>query len=150
MKKMIIFSLVALFSSLAVRAQHEGELTQDNVQIEDCNYASVTVLYKVGHFFGEPTVNGVYKATGSADCKIPPSTTIWLKIAHTNGQYGYIRVSPTTPKVNEGYGFNFTGSPNWDDFICQHDGNSKGECFDKETAKTLYKEGSITSFEVSW
>ena len=143
-----LFFLWAISSTLL--AQHEGTLTQYNVQIGDCFYRSITVKYSVGSFFGEPTVNGAYKVEGDSDCVLPYSTTIWLKITGSGGSVGYIKLSPTVPKVNEGYGYNFTGSPNWSRFICGFQGRQQAECMTEEAAKALYKEGRITSFSVAW
>jgi hypothetical protein len=149
MKQLIILSL-AVFCSLQAWSQHEGTLTKSDVTIGGCTYSSISVKYKVGHFFGEPTVNGAYKVSGSSDCTLPYSTVIWLKITHPSGGYGYIKLDPTVPKVNSGYGYNFTGSPNWDEFICGYNGTKKGRCFSESDAKKLYKEGSISSFVVAW
>ena len=150
MKQFIFVSMLAILCSFNANAQHEGTLTDYDVRIGNCTYSSVTVKYKVGHFFGEPTVNGVYKVSGSSSCTLPATTTIWLKIKHPQGGHGYIRLSPTVPAPNNGYGMNFTGSPDWDEFICGYDGTKKGRCFDEEKAKRLYKEGKIVSFDVAW
>lgn len=149
MKTKLIFSTLMFLVVLYGYSQHEGTLTKRNVSIKNCNFSSLTVKYKVGSFFGEPTVNGAYKLTGSDNCKAHYNTTIWLKI-QSGGSYGYIRLAPTVPKTNEGYGYNVTGSPDWDDFICGYSGNKKNNCMTEEQAKNLYKNGRITGFEVGW
>jgi hypothetical protein len=131
-------------------AQHKGTLTLQNVKIGNCLCSSVTVKYDIGHFFGEPTVNGTFKFTGDPNCKLPSSTIILLKIEYPGGGHGYIDIRPSIPNVNGGYGFNTTGSPSWDELICGYKGTTAFDCFDTNTAKRFYKEGSISSFIVKW
>lgn len=145
----ILVTAVLLFTPEFTYAQHEGTLTKRNFSIGKCSVSSMNVKYKVGHFFGEPTVNGAFEWSGTSDCDLPYSTTIWLKIVHGSA-YGYIRLSPTVSDEGKGYGFNVTGSPDWDEFICGFDGSKKKSCMDEESAKALYKSGRITEFKVGW
>lgn len=148
MKKKLFF-LLTVFISVALLGQHQGTLTERNVQIGDCLYSSVTVKYKLDHFFGEPTVNGSFKLQGDENCKLPIYTSILLKIENGNN-YGFIKITPALPKINEGYGYNVTGSPNWSDYICKYRGSHKANCADKDTAKEIYRTGSVTSFDMIW
>jgi len=156
MKKLHVYFnlLLILFgTSISANAQHEGTLSKHDFTLNGCRVSSMTIKYKVNHFMGEPTVNGTYKwEAGSGtekDC-LPYSTTIWLKIERPAGGYGYVRMSPTVPNAGTGFGYNTTGSPNWDDFICGFDGSQKKQCFPESKAKTLYKEGYINDFTVTY
>ena len=151
MKKNSFLVVLGLILSITAFSQHKGTLTQYNVKIGNCSYSSLTVKYDIGHFFGEPTVNGTYKVTGNSNCSLPSSTTIWLKIEQQGGNgYGYIKLSPTVPDVNGGYGYNTTGSPDWKEFICGYRGTENYNCLSENNAKKLYQTGKITSFLVAW
>ena len=150
MKKLSFLIVLSLMISSFAYSQHEGTLTQSNVQIGDHTYSSITVKYKIGTLMGEPTVNGSYKVTGNSNYDLPSSTVIWLKITTSNGGSGYIRLDPAVPEVNGEYGYNCTGSPNWDNFICGFSGTEQGDCQSAESAKEIYKNGSINSFKIAW
>lgn len=150
MKIFALAIMTLILLPLDTMSQHEGTLTQTNVTIGNCVYSSITVKFTVGTFFGEPTVNGTYEVTGDESCRLPYSTIIWLKISDGAGNRGYIRLSPTIPTVNEGYGYNFSGSPNWNSFICGYQGTRQNGCMNAEGAKNLFLEGEIQSFIVAW
>lgn len=141
--------LLSIFLTSIVYAQHQGELSQTYILVGNCNVNSVTLKYELSSFFGEPVVNGVYKASGSSACTLPSSTTIWLELSY-GGMKGYVRISPTVPRVNEGYGYNFSGSPNWNNLFCGFRGSEKTSCLSAEDAKVLYKNGVVTGFQVAW
>lgn len=150
MKAFLMFILCLAMSSAQLQAQKKGTLSRNNILVQDCSY-NFTVAYSLWHLMGEPTVNATYKISGDANCKLPHTTLVWLKIEHpTNGMFGFIKVDPVVPKVNGDYGYTSTGSPNWDEYICSVVKNKKGECYSKEEAILLYKEGEVTSFEVGW
>ncbi len=144
-----------VFTTLTIHflfAQHEGSLSRNDFAVRDCQVNSMTVKYDIGHFFGEPTVNGVFKwesGFGTDNDCLPATTTIWLKIQYQEA-WGFIRLSPVIPKAGAGYGFNVTESPDWDDFICGFDGDEKDGCMSEESAKEVYKNGSITDFRVGY
>ena len=150
MKNIITSIFILMITSNVLYAQLEGTLTKTNVRIGNCMCNEITVKYKISTLMGEPTVNGSFKVEGDYGCTLPYSTIIWLKISNRNGGYGYIKLDPTLPKINEGYGFNVTGSPDWDRFICGYNNTKAVECMSAESAKNLYRNGSIVSFEIAW
>ncbi|MDH3700069.1 MAG: hypothetical protein OEU46_02045 [Alphaproteobacteria bacterium] len=136
--------------ALAGKYDLKGTLTGRSVNIPGCGVIdSMSVKYSVGTFMGGTTLAGVYKWTAgkkSVERCINYSTDIYLKVHGQNGRSGYIKVSPSTSKSGKGYGFDTTGSPDWNAFICNFRG---GNCLTANDAKNLIKSGySITSFRV--
>ncbi|MBB3045912.1 hypothetical protein FHR99_000148 [Litorivivens lipolytica] len=129
----------------------KGTLTKRNLKVGSCEVASLTVAYDVTHFLGEPLVKGDYKwqapAGGAKDC-LPSSLSLWLKIQNREA-FGYVEINPVVPRAGSVSYSGTADSPNWDSFICGYEGDDETQCFDKETAKTLYKKGRISDFELS-
>ncbi len=126
-------------------------MTKENFSIGACQVERLTVNYKVDHLMGEPTVNGAFEwiaAPGTPNDCLPSNLAIWLRIENGQG-HGYINISPTVPKSGEGFGFNTTGSPNWDRFICAYSGAEATDCLPASSAKQMYNGGSIVDFELS-
>lgn len=131
----------------------DGYITKRNIQIGNCTIDELIVHYRVSSFFGEPTVNGSFKwtaGTNTADDCLPYSTKIFLKITEPSGGNGYIILSPVVPKSGAGYGYNVTGSPNWNDHICGHYGTQKTTCLNESDAKYIHINGSITDFDIEY
>ncbi len=149
---LVLFSAFAFSQATAKEVcDCTGTLTKNNFRVGQCSVRSMTVKYKVGHFFGEPTVNGTYKwqaGTGTKQNCLPSDLKVWLKIKNGTS-YGYIGLAPTVPKADGGYGYNVTGSPNWNSFICGYSGTRERNCFNPDSAKRIYKGGSIVGFELS-
>lgn len=123
----------------------EGTITRQHLTVGSCQIAHITVAYQIGVFFGEPTVNGNFRweagANTPADC-LPYNFNAWVKLQNDQA-YGYVKIDPTVPKAGD-TGFNVTGSPNWDNFICGFQGTSKSGCFSAEEAKQLFRRGRVT------
>lgn len=123
----------------------EGTITRQHVTVGSCQITRITVAYQIGVFFGEPTVNGNFRweagANTPADC-LPYNFNAWVKLQNDQA-YGYVKIDPTVPKAGD-TGFNVTGSPDWDNFICGFQGASKSGCFSEEEAKQLFRRGRVT------
>ena len=101
------------------------------------------VVYDISQFFGEPTVNGAFewRAQSGFESTLPSNTTVWLEVRNEMGG-GFIEIRPTLPKSGEGMGFNFTGSPDWDDVIALNvDSRGGSNYVDEETAKNFWRAG---------
>ncbi len=147
--KNLVITFVLMTSSLFAVGPGSDSMTKYNVRIGNCTADSLTVKWRLDSLMGEPTVSGSFKWDSYDDCRLPSSTKIWLKVSSGSNFYGYVKLSPVTPKANRGYGYNTTGSPNWNSAICGW-GNQSHQCFDSSQAKSLWKQGSVTDFEVSW
>lgn len=130
-----------------------GTLRKTNLQYSDIEIAELEVKYRLDTLMGEPTAGGAWKWTkGGApdeDAKLPYDFVIWLKIRNGSA-YGFVKLNPTVPKSGKGYGFNATGSPDWDDYICSFRGPEKDGCMTEEQAKAVFKGGEVVDFEVSY
>ncbi|MEH6548713.1 MAG: hypothetical protein V7711_11495 [Pseudomonadales bacterium] len=145
----VIGSTLFLCAPVLAVGPGKDTLTRNNVQISQCLADTVTAAWSLDSIFGEPTVNGSFKWTGNAKCKLHYSTKLLLQISKS-GKTAYIEVSPVLPKANEAYGFNTTGSPDWSSTVCLYNGNQKTECLEESAAKRLWKSGKITDFMFIW
>ena len=125
-----------------------GQMTAYGLWIGYCQVDEITVSYNLDSLMGEPTVSGTYAWYGP-DCSLPYSTTIWLKVAAGDG-WGYVKLDPVVPRAGDGFAYNVTGSPNWNNLLCGFDGPQKFDCFDAEDAKWFWREGYVSEFEVAW
>ncbi|MCP3890015.1 MAG: hypothetical protein GY702_14255 [Desulfobulbaceae bacterium] len=142
--------ILLVFPCLSIAAgPGSGRMTKNNIRIGQCRADSMTVQWKLGSLMGEPTVAGSFKWRGQ-DCRLPSSTTIWLKVVDGHGGRGYVRISPATPKANSGYGYNTTGSPNWKKALCGYSGTSRTKCYGKKNAIAIWKNGYVDDFTVQW
>lgn len=153
--KIGIFVLFVLFCVVVAYAAGPGEgsmkkgpLTIRGSDDEACSAYSVTAKWRLDSLLGEPLVNGSWKWTGSGDCEAHYSTVVWLKI-QSGDSWGYIRIAPAIPKANKGYGFNTSGSPDWDELICGYSGSQATKCLPEKAAKHLWLNGQITDFIVA-
>jgi ankyrin repeat protein len=125
------------------QSQLSGELTQTNLTVGDIAISSLTTRYRISTLVGEPLVSGSWKWESDSDATLPYNFAVLLRIE--NGQTkGYIKIDPSIPKPNKGYGFNASGSPNWTSFLCGYQGNQKLNCLNKEQAQLMLKGGSVT------
>ena len=154
MKKIILLVSAVLFITLPsismAAGPGSGSKTKYNIRIGNCQADSIKVKWRLDSLMGEATVNASYKWNGDRNCKLPHTTTIWLKVTNGSGGKGYVRVSPVTPKANKGYGYDTTGSPNWNKILCGYSGTRKTSCLDKKSAKNLWKTGDVEDFKVAW
>jgi len=126
-----------------------GSKTKYNVRIGNCSADSISVKYKLDSLMGEPTVAGSFKWSGS-NCNLPSSTMIWLKVENSYGGRAYVKLDPVVPNANAGYGYNTTGSPNWNSALCGYSGTRARNCMGPSDAKELWKSGYVSDFSVAW
>lgn len=126
-----------------------GSDTQHNVRIGNCSASTVEVRYRLDSLMGEPVVGGSWRWDGDSSCRVPSSAMIWLKVQN-GANYGFVRLDPAIPSANQGFGFNVSGSPNWDEVVCGYNGTRPQGCMDSSSAKALWKSGRVTGFEVVW
>lgn len=146
----IVLLLLLINVSLGLAEEISGTVTRSNFQVGECAVSSMSVKYRLNTLLGEPVVNGVFEWTAepgtSSDC-LNYSTVIYLKVSGSGG-HGYIKISPSVPDSGEGYGFNTSGSPDWDEVICGT-GTQENDCLTEDQAKNFWKSGfSVDSFEV--
>ncbi len=122
---------------------------RDVGNIGRCRTGAVTVRYKLDSLMGEPTVAGSFKWSGNGKCAVPSSTVIWLELTYGRSK-GYVRLAPVTPKANAGYGYNTTGSPNWNRVVCGYRGTRRKGCMGADSAKQMWKKARVTGFQVAW
>ncbi|MDW6003289.1 ankyrin repeat domain-containing protein [Vibrio mangrovi] len=124
-------------------SEYSGEFTHRNLKVGDIAIRSITTRYRISTIMGQPLVSGSWKWESDSDVTLPYNFAVLLRIE--NGQTrGYIKIDPSIPKSNKGYGFNASGSPNWKSFICGYQGNQKLNCLNKEQAQMMLKGGQIT------
>ncbi|EKF74582.1 hypothetical protein A11A3_08145 [Alcanivorax hongdengensis A-11-3] len=126
-----------------------GSQSQFNVRIGNCMASSLEVRYRLDSLMGEPIVGGSYRWNGDNRCDLPSSTVIWLKV-QSGSTYGYVRLDPAVPGANRGFGYNVSGSPEWDEAICGFNGTRRTGCMNSSAAKSLWKSGRVTGFSVAW
>lgn len=99
---------------------------------------------------GEPTVNGSFRWDGEK-CELPASTVAWLKLEQTNGSgSGWGNIAPVVPEANGDYGYNTTGSPDWEQAVCGFSGAEAIDCVGSKEARTLWTTAAVTDSEVVW
>jgi len=153
MNKFILIFLCTLLSCSLATAQGEGERYKHNFRAGNCDISSMTVIYSFDSLLGEPVVNGTFKwernAGTEADC-LPYNTRIALKVQKGDA-YAYVNIAPTVPEAGEGYGYNTSGSPNWDDLFCGWGESHVNECMTEEQAKNFWVNSfNVVDFEVWW
>ncbi|MGB2247221.1 MAG: hypothetical protein ACPH3N_06100 [Alcanivorax sediminis] len=126
-----------------------GSDSKYNVRIGNCNASSVEVRYRLDSLMGEPVVGGSWRWNGDSNCDAPSSTVIWLKV-QSGSSHGYVRLDPAVPDANQGFGYNVSGSPDWDEVACGYRGTQRNGCMDPGSAKQLWKSGRVTGFEIAW
>ena len=116
MKRILVLALFVMATASLVAAKDSGRITKRNFSVGNCEVRLMTVKYDISTIFGEPLVKGSYKweagTDTEADC-LPYRFKVWLKMAHSNSGYAFIRLNPVIPKAGRGYGYNTSGSPNW-------------------------------------
>lgn len=126
----------------------KGDMMHTDMWIGDC-YGSVVVRWDLDSLLGEPLVKGSWKYFG-ADCKPSHSTIVWLKVEAPGIGHSYVRLAPVVPNKASEWGFNTPGSPNWDEVLCGYRGTRTLQCLEPNDAKRVWRNGSVTDFEVVW
>jgi len=145
----IAAGLAALLCSTTVLAAGpgKGSVSRQGFEVGNCAVDRMTVKYKLDSLLGEPTVAGTYRWAGDGSCELHYSTTVWLKLEAGNS-HGYVHLAPVVPDPGE-WGYNTTGSPDWDEAVCGYKGTEKGRCMTPDQAKHMWKNARVTTFEVA-
>ena len=126
----------------------------------DLNISNITVKYSISHFFGEPTRKAVMKWEGSGSI----GDIKWAgQLLDNDGQAIMYNDRPvycsylvgTINGPGEGYGWDVTGSPSWEELFVYLDNETLETSFDipAADAKSLYIGdfvlGNLTILEVN-
>ena len=150
MKRLHLFALLICFliaNPNEVFAQDEGTLTKSNVEHHGCEISSITAKWSFRSLMGEAVKNGSYRGGAGYgtdyDC-FSYKDFIILKVQSNDNSnaYAWVEIDPTVPKAGQGYAYNTSGSPSWDDLFCGfNEYGKKSDCWGKETAKLFWKGG---------
>jgi len=130
-----------------VLSQDEGTLTKSNIDHYGCKISSITVKWSFRSLMGEPVKSGNFKWEAGygtdKDCLSYKDFVILKVQSKVNPDvYAWVEMDPTTPDASEGYSYNTSGSPNWDELFCGFDRNGhKYDCWDEKYAKSFWKGG---------
>lgn len=147
MPSILGIAALILVRSVSAAGPGDGTVSRDNLEVGRCEVARMTVKYNLDSLMGEPTVAGTYRWQGDGTCELHYSTTVWLKL-ETDNSHGYVKLAPTVPDAGE-WGYNTTGSPDWDEAVCGYQGTEKGQCMTPDQAKSMWKNARVTGFEVA-
>jgi len=153
--KKIGLSLLLIIMLQISFAQGKGEMTKNDQEHFGVTISSITAKWSMSTLMGEAVINGSFKwenADNSAKNQLKYNDFIILKVQQNNDQtaYSWVEVKPTVPKSGKGYGFNTSGSPNWDKVFGSFDeeGN-KINCWSAADAKSFWKRGfSVVDFKL--
>lgn len=115
---------------------HASNLIDSETEV---NVSEISYKYILGAFFGEPTHKGILMWKGNAGKNKIFDIKIRSKIFNTNHTFSgyYYDYSPMTSSTDGEWGWDVTGSPAWDKFF--NDGN--GNFISADVVKSLYKAG---------
>jgi len=148
--KLFFFIYLLLSVSSFAAGPGTGNMTKFNIKVDECKVSAINVKWKLDSMMGESIVNGLYKWDSNEKCSLPISTAIYLKIEDYSGKNGYIKIQPTVPKANSGYGFNVSGSPPWSKAIIDFGRHQNIKYQSPSDAKYLWKNGEIVDFIIKW
>lgn len=142
------FSTVGLRAVNPSGAPGAGRLSRPVSNVGGCRATNVSVSYKLDDLLGDATVNGEWSWQGDGACTPAASTKVWLRL-QDGSAYGYVEISPSVPRAG-GPAMNATGSPDWSQLVCGFDGARAAGCMDAASARKLWTNGRVASFEVGW
>ncbi len=151
-KGLKLFGFISFFLTVSMYAvgPGTGNMTKFNMKIDTCHVSAINVQWKLDSMMGEAIVNGLYKWDTNKKCSLPLTTTVYLKIEDSSGKNGYIKIQPTVPSANSGYGFNVSGSPPWSKAVIDFDRQNKIKYQSASDAKFLWRHGEIVNFIIKW
>lgn len=126
-----------------------GSQTVSVTHIGGCTANSITARFNLGVLMGDATVSGSWSWQGEAGCTAPSSTRVWLRLQHGSA-YGFVAIDPAVPKPGGSFGYNSTGSPDWNQLVCGFNGAQSGGCMSKDNARSLWAQGRVTDVVVAW
>ncbi len=126
-----------------------GSMRKEGLRVGGCAVRSIQVEWSLGVLMGEATVMGTYTWQGEADCKLPTSTVVLLRLDAPGLPGGWLALSPVVPPAGE-RGFNVTGSPARSALLCQYDHARRGDCLSADAARDVWIAGQVSDFVVAW
>ena len=144
----MVFTLLPMDRSMAV-GPGKGEMTKHNVEFADCVADSVTVKWNLDTFFGEPVVYANYRYESTdPECKPHYSSAVLLRV-ESGGGFGHVISRLSNPSRPGKWGFNVSGSPDWDELLCGYVRQQWG-CKPEEEAKRTWLDGKVTDVFIHW
>ncbi|WP_257283202.1 hypothetical protein [Endozoicomonas sp. SESOKO1] len=127
-----------------------GESRKIKFKVGDITIDELTVKYEISHFFGEPMVSGSWKwnSKTAGENALPHDFAVLLKVQRGNS-FGFVKLDQAMPKANHGYGYNVTGSPDWDELFCSYASSDRLSCLTEDQAKWLYAGGNVVDIAVT-
>ena len=150
MKILNLFPMLLCFMMIntsLIFSQDNGKLTKRNITHYGCEISSLTVKWSFRSLMGEPVKSGNFKWEAGYETDeecLSYKDFIILKVQSNNNSnaYAWVEIDPTTPDAGEGYSYNTSGSPSWDDFLCSFNSNGKKyDCWNEESSKSFWKGG---------
>ena len=150
MKYLTLFAVLICFLMVNTNdafSQDKGTLTKTNVTHYGCDISSITVKWSFRSLLGEPIRGGSYKweaGYGTDDDCLSYKDFIILKVQYNRDSnfYAWVDIDPTVPKAGQGYAYNVSGSPSWDELFCGFNRNGEQyNCWSEEEAKTMWVDG---------
>ena len=142
-----LIMVLCLFFAITSEARSElgcqGELTLHNVNLDGVNINQLSIQYKIGFFFGEPTEYYIMKYS-SDDENIEIGNIHFRARIYSQGKAinAYAKFSPLTAAPNE-WSWDVTGSPNWDKFLFNQDNFYLSEAEVKSIYRNEFKLGDL-------
>ena len=127
-----------------------GESRKIKFKVGDITIDELTVKYEISHFFGEPMVSGSWKwnSKTAGENALPHDFAVLLKV-QKGSSFGFVKLDQAMPKANHGYGYNVTGSPDWDELFCSYASSNRLSCLTEDQAKWLYAGGKVVDIAVT-
>ncbi|MCW5629573.1 MAG: SH3 domain-containing protein [Rhodoferax sp.] len=126
-----------------------GSMRKEGLRVGGCAVRSIQVEWSLGVLLGEATVAGTYTWQGDADCSLPVSTVVLLRLDAPGLPGGWLAVSPVVPRAGE-RGFNVTGSPARSALLCRYEHARRGDCLSADVARDVWTAGQVSDFVVAW
>lgn len=126
----------------------EGNLSRAGINIGRCQARSASLTYSMDSFMGGGKVAAALSWQGDPNCQPPANSVVWLRV-QDGSAYGYARVDGSLPRAGA-TGSDMARILDWDDMFCGFNGARPSQCMDEASAKRLWSNGRVTSFEVAW
>lgn len=126
-----------------------GSMRKEGLRVGGCAVRSILVEWSLGVLLGEATVAGTYTWQGDADCRLPTSTVVLLRLDAPGLPGGWLAVSPVVPRAGE-RGFNVAGSPARSALLCRYEHAQRGDCLSADVARDVWTAGQVSDFVVAW
>ena len=131
-----------LLSTQAISAASQsylGKTTMQSAQVGNVIVQSAEAKYNLDTLLGDPTISGAFKYEASE--RLHYSTVAFLICQTAASPRYYVMLDPTIPDPGKGYGFNATGSPNWNKVFKLSASCAGDDYLDEATARAFWHSG---------